>query len=273
MVTSLDAYLIFRYKEQLSWKQIYRVTLLTFLPFSSTVHFTRAPFTSDLPDWCTGQSLFDNYRYPTTWLGMVSLRYLRAKREEKIAKISKIHRTWELRGVNLEGHQYLILETHTKLRAPQMNNGNNTTVNDPSLQHMMDDTSAMYSSNQLVLAQNLDQRPTNTTKAYLAKQEEWRQWCLKKEFGDGELVNDQKLSFFMMDHVMNRGHIHYDKNVEIVLFLLTNLDFFSGNEPNFSKKGISTLNLIAPKIARIKLSQTMAHQKYPLIIFKSEQFI
>ncbi|OAD65334.1 hypothetical protein PHYBLDRAFT_70998 [Phycomyces blakesleeanus NRRL 1555(-)] len=64
----------------------------------------------------------------------------------------------------------------------------------------------MYSSNQLVLAQNLDQRPTNMTKAYLAKQEEWRQWCLKKEFGDGELVNDQKLSFFMMDHVMNRGH-------------------------------------------------------------------
>ncbi|OAD80079.1 hypothetical protein PHYBLDRAFT_140093 [Phycomyces blakesleeanus NRRL 1555(-)] len=44
-----------------------------------------------------------------------------------------------------------------------MNNGNNTTVNDPSLQRMMDNTSAMYSSNQLVLAQNLDQRPTNTT--------------------------------------------------------------------------------------------------------------
>ncbi|OAD71595.1 hypothetical protein PHYBLDRAFT_170258 [Phycomyces blakesleeanus NRRL 1555(-)] len=108
----------------------------------------------------------------------------------------------------LAASQYLILETHTKLRAPQMNNGNNTTVNDPSLQRMMDNTSAMYSSNQLVLAQNLDQRPTNTTKAYLAKQEEWRQWCLKKEFGDGELVNDQKLSFFMMDHVMNRGQ-HY----------------------------------------------------------------
>ncbi|OAD68712.1 hypothetical protein PHYBLDRAFT_150305 [Phycomyces blakesleeanus NRRL 1555(-)] len=84
-----------------------------------------------------------------------------------------------------------------------MNNGNNTTINDPSLQCMMDNTLAIYSSNQLVLAQNLDQRPTNTTKAYLAKQEEWR--CLKKEFGDNELVNDQKLSSFMIDYVMNRG--------------------------------------------------------------------
>ncbi|CEG73294.1 hypothetical protein RMATCC62417_08705 [Rhizopus microsporus] len=48
-------------------------------------------------------------------------------------------------------------------------------------------------------------RPVNTIKAYSAKQEEWKKWCLEQRFGDGEIVTDQKLSYFLAEYVMKRG--------------------------------------------------------------------
>ncbi|CEJ01298.1 hypothetical protein RMCBS344292_15330 [Rhizopus microsporus] len=54
----------------------------------------------------------------------------------------------------------------------QMNN--RLTVNDEGVQRMIDNNSAMYYSNQMIIAQNMTHRPVNTIKAYSAKQEEWK---------------------------------------------------------------------------------------------------
>ncbi|CEI93454.1 hypothetical protein RMCBS344292_07687 [Rhizopus microsporus] len=85
----------------------------------------------------------------------------------------------------------------------QMNN--RLTVNDEGVQRMIDNNSAMYYSNQMIIAQNMTHRPANTIKAYLTKQEEWKKWCLEQRFGDGEIVTDQKLSYFLAEYVMKRG--------------------------------------------------------------------
>ncbi|CEG75365.1 hypothetical protein RMATCC62417_10421 [Rhizopus microsporus] len=85
----------------------------------------------------------------------------------------------------------------------QMNN--RFTVNDEGVQRMIDNNSAMYYSNQMIIAQNMTHRPVNTIKAYSAKQEEWKKWCLEQRFGDGEIVTDQKLSYFLAEYVMKRG--------------------------------------------------------------------
>ena len=57
-----------------------------------------------------------------------------------------------------------------------MNNqiNNRFTVNDEGVQRMIDNNSAMYYSNQMIIAQNMTHRPVNTIKAYSAKQEEWK---------------------------------------------------------------------------------------------------
>jgi uncharacterized protein YjgD (DUF1641 family) len=54
----------------------------------------------------------------------------------------------------------------------QMNN--RLTANDEGVQRMIDNNSAMYYSNQMIIAQNMTHRPVNTIKAYSAKQEEWK---------------------------------------------------------------------------------------------------
>ena len=55
-----------------------------------------------------------------------------------------------------------------------MNNqvNNCLTVNDEGVQRMIDNNSAMYYSNQMIIAQNMTHQPVNTIKAYSAKQEE-----------------------------------------------------------------------------------------------------
>ncbi|ORE21053.1 hypothetical protein BCV71DRAFT_253803 [Rhizopus microsporus] len=76
-----------------------------------------------------------------------------------------------------------------------MNNqvNNCLTVNDEGVQRMIDNNSAMYYSNQMIIAQNMTHQPVNTIKVYSAKQEELKKWCLEQRFGDGEIVTDQKL--------------------------------------------------------------------------------
>jgi uncharacterized protein YjgD (DUF1641 family) len=54
----------------------------------------------------------------------------------------------------------------------QMNN--RLTANDEGVQRMIDNNSAMYYSNQMIITQNMTHRPVNTIKAYSAKQEEWK---------------------------------------------------------------------------------------------------
>ncbi|CAO3692404.1 unnamed protein product [Rhizopus microsporus] len=85
----------------------------------------------------------------------------------------------------------------------QMNNC--LIVNDEGVQRMIDNNLAMYYSNQMIIAQNMTHQPVNTIKAYSAKQEELKKWCLEQRFGDGEIVTDQKLGYFLPEYVMNRG--------------------------------------------------------------------
>jgi hypothetical protein len=37
----------------------------------------------------------------------------------------------------------------------------------------------------------------NTRDAYGPRQKEWREWCLRKRFADGELVTEGKLVVFL----------------------------------------------------------------------------
>ncbi|OAD66992.1 hypothetical protein PHYBLDRAFT_174698 [Phycomyces blakesleeanus NRRL 1555(-)] len=46
----------------------------------------------------------------------------------------------------------------------------------------------------------------NTLKVYTAKQEEWKNWFIEKKIQDGYTVSDEKLSFFLMEYVSNRGN-------------------------------------------------------------------
>ncbi|CEG65050.1 hypothetical protein RMATCC62417_01920 [Rhizopus microsporus] len=85
----------------------------------------------------------------------------------------------------------------------QMNN--RLTVNDEGVQHMIDNNSAMYYNNQMIIAQNMIHRPVNTIKAYSANQDEWKKWCLEQKFDNREIVTDQKLSYFLAEYVMKRG--------------------------------------------------------------------
>lgn len=42
------------------------------------------------------------------------------------------------------------------------------------IQRMVDTSSAMHNSNQMVIARSMSHRPINTIKAYTTKQEEWK---------------------------------------------------------------------------------------------------
>ncbi|GAA5798910.1 hypothetical protein HPULCUR_004317 [Helicostylum pulchrum] len=58
-----------------------------------------------------------------------------------------------------------------------MNNSQKSTsvkVNNEGTQRMVDNSSAMHRSNQMIIAQGMSYRPVNTIKAYTAKQEEWK---------------------------------------------------------------------------------------------------
>ncbi|EIE89012.1 hypothetical protein RO3G_13723 [Rhizopus delemar RA 99-880] len=86
----------------------------------------------------------------------------------------------------------------------QVNNGSSSTSNE-SIQRMVETSTAMHHSNQMVIAQSMVHRPVNTIKAYSVKQEEWKVWCREQGFEDGYTVSDKKLSFFLMEYVSKRG--------------------------------------------------------------------
>lgn len=54
------------------------------------------------------------------------------------------------------------------------NISNNNAVIDEDVQRSIDNNADMLRSNQMVLAQYMAQRPKNTTKAYAAKQADWK---------------------------------------------------------------------------------------------------
>jgi hypothetical protein len=49
-----------------------------------------------------------------------------------------------------------------------------------------------------------DSRPPNTRDAYEPRQREWRQWCGRKRFADGELVTEGKMVAFLDQEVVGR---------------------------------------------------------------------
>ncbi|KAG1048930.1 hypothetical protein G6F43_008712 [Rhizopus delemar] len=67
----------------------------------------------------------------------------------------------------------------------QINNGSSSTSNE-SVQRMVETSTAMHHSNDMVIAQSIVHRPVNTNKAYPAKQEKWKvsiSHCLCKRSG------------------------------------------------------------------------------------------
>lgn len=49
-----------------------------------------------------------------------------------------------------------------------------------------------------------DSRPPNTRDAYGPRQKQWREWCLRKRFADGELVTEAKMVAFLDQEVVGR---------------------------------------------------------------------
>ena len=54
------------------------------------------------------------------------------------------------------------------------------------------------------LAMKRDSRPPNTQDAYGPRQKEWREWCSRKRFADGELVTEGKMIAFLDQQVVGR---------------------------------------------------------------------
>jgi hypothetical protein len=54
------------------------------------------------------------------------------------------------------------------------------------------------------IAMKKDSRPANIHDAYGPRQKEWREWCLRKRFADGELVTEGKLVAFLDQEVVGR---------------------------------------------------------------------
>ena len=54
------------------------------------------------------------------------------------------------------------------------------------------------------IAMKRDSRPLNTRDAYGPRQKEWRAWCLRKRFADGELVTEGKMVAFLDQEVVGR---------------------------------------------------------------------
>jgi len=49
-----------------------------------------------------------------------------------------------------------------------------------------------------------DSRSPNKRDAYGPRQKEWREWCLRKRFADGELVTEAKMVAFLDQEVVGR---------------------------------------------------------------------
>lgn len=56
------------------------------------------------------------------------------------------------------------------------------------------------------IAESRSSRPENTKKAYNGKQEEFRQFCLEKQYPDGDLVSEGKLLLFLRENIIPRGN-------------------------------------------------------------------
>lgn len=54
------------------------------------------------------------------------------------------------------------------------------------------------------IAMKRDSRPANTQDAYGPRQKEWREWCLRKQFADGEVVHESKMVSFLDQEVIGR---------------------------------------------------------------------
>ena len=54
------------------------------------------------------------------------------------------------------------------------------------------------------LTQAREGRPKNMNKAYTPKQTEFREFCIKKGFEDGEIVSENKVIWFLNERVLNR---------------------------------------------------------------------
>ena len=54
------------------------------------------------------------------------------------------------------------------------------------------------------IAMKRDSQPLNTRDAFGPRQKEWRAWCLRKRFADGELVTEGKMVAFLDQEVVGR---------------------------------------------------------------------
>jgi len=48
-------------------------------------------------------------------------------------------------------------------------------------------------------------RPANTQDAYSPRQKEWREWCARKRYADGEIVTEGKMMTFLDQEVIGRA--------------------------------------------------------------------
>ena len=72
------------------------------------------------------------------------------------------------------------------------------------IQINLDNDTANFGAQQAALALAQTHRPKNTTKAYTRAEKEWRAWCLKRSFDDGDLVYEAKLVRFLTEEVVDR---------------------------------------------------------------------
>ena len=62
----------------------------------------------------------------------------------------------------------------------------------------------LRTNSQNILSMIRASRPKNTASAYEPKQEEFRQFCRRKQYQDGETVTEDKLLLFLVDEVVHR---------------------------------------------------------------------
>ena len=63
------------------------------------------------------------------------------------------------------------------------------------------------------LAAGASSKRDSTAKTYRSRQEEFRSWCVQRNFADGDNVSDQKVNLFMTEKVIGRRHrIIYNRN-------------------------------------------------------------
>ena len=62
----------------------------------------------------------------------------------------------------------------------------------------------LRTNSQNILSMIRASRPKNTASAYEPKQEEFRQFCRRKQYQDGKTVTEDKLLLFLIDEVVHR---------------------------------------------------------------------